>query len=507
MKPIVECVPNFSEGRRAEVVDALAAALTGAGARLLDSQLDAAHNRCVLSVAGEPEQVARGVLAAVAKAVELIDLRTHQGQHPRMGAADVIPFVPIAGITLEECVALSARVGESIASALHIPVYLYEQSARIPERRDLAHVRRGGFEVLRDEIRTNPERVPDFGPREVHPTAGATAVGARFPLIAYNVYLDTADAKVARAVARAVRHSSGGLRHVKALGFEIAERRQVQVSMNLTRFEETPIHRAFELVAFEARRYGARVVSSEIVGLVPQRALEASAEFYLRLEGFSARQVLENRLAETSPERETTPPAGDFAAEVAAPTATPAGGSVSAHTAALAAALGQMVAGVTRRNPRFHALERRMSDLEEKLAAARAFLEGLVRRDAAAYDEVMRARKLPKSTAAERARRADAVERATRAATEVPLEIARAAGDLLPILEELLSVGSPSARSDAATGVLLAFAALKGARYNVLSNLPGLSDTTYVAACRAEIAALSARVDDLLPRLEAVMKA
>ena len=222
MRKIVECVPNFSEGRRREIVDALADALTGVpGVALLDSEMDAAHNRSVITIAGEPEAVAAAVLAGVAKAVELIDLRQHRGEHPRMGAADVIPFIPIAGIPMEECVRISEKVAEEIAGRFKIPVYLYEQSARIEARRDLAYVRKGEFEGIRDEIRTNPDRKPDFGPLEVHPSAGATAIGARFPLVAYNVYLHSSDLKVAQAIAKAVRFSGGGLRHVKALGFEI----------------------------------------------------------------------------------------------------------------------------------------------------------------------------------------------------------------------------------------------------------------------------------------------
>ncbi|HYK87933.1 MAG TPA: glutamate formimidoyltransferase, partial [Acidobacteriota bacterium] len=294
MNKIVECVPNFSEGRRKEVVDQLAAALTShAGVALLDSEMDAAHNRCVISVAGEPEAVAAGVIEAAGKAVELIDLNKHQGEHPRMGAIDVVPFVPIAGITMDQCVELSIQVARKIADKYEIPVYLYEQSAKIPARQDLAYIRRGEFEGIRDEIVTNPARKPDFGPDKVHPTAGATAIGARFPLIAYNVYLRTTDPKIAQAIARAVRFSGGGLRYVKALGFEIKERGQVQVSMNLTNFEGTPIFRAFEMVSREAERCGVSVASSEIVGLVPQNALDACADYYLRLEGFSQNQILE----------------------------------------------------------------------------------------------------------------------------------------------------------------------------------------------------------------------
>ena len=299
MKTIVECVPNFSEGRNQATVEALASALTAEpDVALLDTEMDAAHNRCVISVAGDPEAVARGVLRAVGKAVELIDLRQHEGEHPRMGAADVIPFIPISGINMEECVELSARVARDIAEVYGIPTYLYDQSARIAARQDLAYVRKGQFEGIREEIQSNPERKPDFGPCKVHPSAGATAVGARFPLIAYNIYLRTPELKIAQEIARSIRFSTGGLRYVKALGFEIKSRNQAQVSMNLTNYEATPIYRVFDLVCREAARYGVSVASSEIVGLIPQKALDGSAEYHLRLENFSRNQILENRLSE-----------------------------------------------------------------------------------------------------------------------------------------------------------------------------------------------------------------
>jgi len=502
---IVECVPNFSEGRRKPVVDALAAALTSVpGVALLDAEMDAAHHRSVISVAGDPQAVAAGVLAAVGKAVELIDLRTHQGEHPRMGAADVIPFVPISGLTLEECVQLSVETAEKISERYRIPTYLYEQSARVPARQDLAYVRKGEFEVIRDEIRTDPARKPDFGPCEVHPSAGATAVGARFPLIAYNIYLGTADLKVAQAIARAVRGSSGGLRFVKALGFEIKERNQVQVSMNLTRYQATPIFRVFEMVKREAARYGVPVVSSEIVGLVPQKALEACADYYLQLEGFSSRQILEVRLAETL-SRE--PAVEEFLAGVAAPEAVPGGGSAAAFAGSLAAALGEMVAGLTEGRKSFQTVEETVHGLHQQLSDARNVLQELVREDAASYRAVMEAMQLPKTTEAERASREDAIQRAMRLATETPLRTARAAEGILKALETLVALGNPNARSDAASGAQLAFAALKSAEYNVLTNLPGLKDPAFAQGCRREVAELRRKGEEILGRVDSLMTA
>ncbi|MBZ5494759.1 MAG: glutamate formimidoyltransferase [Acidobacteriia bacterium] len=503
MKKIVECVPNFSEGRRKEVVDALAAALTKyPGVALLDCEMDGAHNRCVISTAGEPKALARGVIEAVGKAAELIDLRQHHGEHPRMGATDVVPFIPISGMTIEDCVQLSLEVGEEIATRYRIPIYLYEQSARIPARQDLAYVRRGEFEGIREEIRTNPERKPDFGPLEVHPSAGTTAVGARFPLVAYNIYLNTPDVKIAQAVARAIRFSSGGLRYVKALGFEIKERHQVQVSMNLTNFEATPIFRVFDMVVREAERYGVSVVSSEIVGLVPQKALNGCADFYLRLENFSPNQILENRLTDALPQE---PALTEFVSSVAAPDAVPGGGSVAAHAASLAAALGEMVAGLTQGKKKYQAVEARVRDIHQQLTEARDALHRLVQEDAEAYRRVMTALKLPKETAEEKAARAEALEQATRTATEVPLRTARRAGEVLGLLVILAEIGNENARSDAAAGAQLACAALKGAQYNVLINLPGLEDRAFADTCRREADDLALRGQEVLQKVDALL--
>jgi glutamate formiminotransferase len=296
---LVECVPNFSEGRRSEVLDAILGEMTAVdGVRLLDSEMDADHNRAVVTIVGEPEAVLEGVFRGMAKAAETIDLTKHEGEHPRMGATDVVPFVPVKGVTMDECVELARQLGERVGRELEIPVFLYESAATRPERQNLAKVRKGQFEGLRDEIGTNPAREPDFGPNRIHPTAGVTAIGARPFLVAYNINLGTTDLSVAKAIAKAIRHSSGGLRHVKAMGFAIKDRNIVQVSINMVNFKGTPLFRAFEMVRSEAERYGVPVIGSEVVGLVPAEALIDCAEFYLRLEDFQRDQVLENRLSE-----------------------------------------------------------------------------------------------------------------------------------------------------------------------------------------------------------------
>ena len=298
MKRIVECVPNFSEGRKAEVVAALVEAVERVeGALVLGTHVDPDHNRSVITFVAAPETVVEAAVRVVGRAAELIDLSAHAGQHPRMGACDVLPFVPVRGLTVEECVALAREAGRRIWEELGVPVYFYESAATTPERRNLADVRRGGFELLKEEIATKPERAPDVGDAAVHPTAGACIVGVRPLLIAYNVTLNTRDLSVARQIARRVRGRDGGLLHLKALGFELETRGVVQVSMNLTSYDVTNLHHAFEAVRREAERLGVEVIASEIVGLVPQAALDRAASHFLKLENYSPELVLENRIA------------------------------------------------------------------------------------------------------------------------------------------------------------------------------------------------------------------
>lgn len=293
---IIECIPNLSEGRRQDVIDACAQAIRGAGVHLLDVKSDASHNRTVYTFAGDAPAVRAAVLALFAAAVPAIDLRSHSGEHPRLGAVDVTPFVPIEGVTMAECVALAKSVGEEIGRQFGVPVFLYEEAASTPARRNLEDIRRGEFEGLAAKMQ-QPDWKPDFGPSAPHVTAGAAVVGARMPLIAYNINLATNRLDVAKKIAAAVRQSSGGLRFVKAMGVELSDKGVVQVSMNLTNFEKTPMFRVFELVKREAARYGVSVLESEIVGLVPAAALTATAAWFLQMEdGFSAEQILENRL-------------------------------------------------------------------------------------------------------------------------------------------------------------------------------------------------------------------
>jgi glutamate formiminotransferase len=292
---LIESIPNVSEGRRPEIVAAMADAIRRSGARLLDYSSDTSHNRSVFTLAGDAPAVERAVLALVERAVADIDLRTHRGEHPRVGAVDVVPFVPIEGATMADCVALAKKVGAEVAQRFGVPVFLYEEASTNPARRNLEDIRRGEFEGLADKMRA-PEWAPDFGPSAPHATAGATVVGARMALVAYNINLATDRLDVAKKIAAAIRQSSGGFRYVKAAGFKLEDRGIVQVSMNLTNYEKTPIFRVFEAVKREAGRYGVAILESEIVGLVPSAALTGAAEFYLQLEGFKPEQVLENKL-------------------------------------------------------------------------------------------------------------------------------------------------------------------------------------------------------------------
>lgn len=297
MNPIVECIPNFSEGKRQDVIEAIADTIKSVdGVRLLDYSSDINHNRSVFTFIGNPEAVAEAAFLSCKKAAELIDMTKHKGEHPRMGATDVIPFVPVKDITVEECIELSKKLGERIANELSIPVFLYEDSATKPERKNLANIRKGQFEGMAEKVK-DPQWAPDFGKPKIHPTAGVVAVGTRMPLIAYNINLDTSDIKIADTIAKLIRERSGGLKNVRAIGVMLEDRNLAQVSINMVNYEKTALYRAFEMVKMEARRYGVNIVGSEIVGLTPMKALIDVAEHYLQLENFdSNKQILENYL-------------------------------------------------------------------------------------------------------------------------------------------------------------------------------------------------------------------
>jgi glutamate formiminotransferase/formiminotetrahydrofolate cyclodeaminase len=482
---IIECVPNFSEGRDKAKVDVIVEAMKGAGVYLLDREMDSDHNRCVITLVGDPEAVAEAAIRGVGRAAELIDLNHHHGAHPRLGAADVVPFIPIEGCTLEDCVAIAKKVAQEIWKRYQVPTYLYEAAASTPERQNLENVRRGQFEGVRQEVATNPARRPDFGEAALHKTAGATIVGARKPLIAYNVFLNTTNVDIAKKIAKAVRHSSGGLRFVKAAGFEV--RGMAQVSMNLTDFEQTPIARAFEFVKREAARYGVLPTSSEIVGLIPKKALEQAAEWFLQVENFDSSLILETRLAAVMGGKMAVGGlrAGvePFVEQLAAPTATPGGGSASAAAAAMAAGLAVMVACMSRSKKAYAQYEAQLSDAASRLHHLREELKAAVDADAESYNMVMRAYKAAK----ESNNGEMLIYTALKEATNVPLGVAQRARELERIVKELKPITNPNMASDLTVAAALAHAAAEGALANVEINLGSLKDERFVAETRSKV--------------------
>jgi glutamate formiminotransferase len=466
-RQLVECVPNFSEGRNAGKIDAIVQAILAVPeVVLLDREADADHNRCVLTFAGPPAAVADAAFRSVEKAVALIDLTKQQGAHPRIGAADVVPFIPIEGVTLEDCVKLAERLGAEIWSKLKVPVYLYESAARQPERTNLENIRRGQFEALVQEMGSVPGRDPDIGEPVCHPTAGAVVTGARKFLIAYNINLNTPDVSIAKRIAKTIRFSSGGFRYVKSMGVVLASRNLAQVSINLTDFEQTPMHVVFEAVRREAERYGVTVAGSEIVGLIPRKAIELSAEYYLRYESFRPELVLENRIAEALAARGGLP---EFLDALSSPSATPGGGSAAAAAAAMAAALGSMVT--------------RLAKLDsEAFEDDRRFFTAAVDRDADAFNQVMLAYKRPK------AERAPFIEEALHGAAEVPLQVT----ERIHALQQRLDSLEIPARfaSDLAVAKALSVAARAGAMENVNINLESIGDETFKSAVALRLQAL-----------------
>jgi len=475
---LIEVVPNFSEGRRPEVIHAIRDAIAAVrGATVLDVSSDTSHNRTVITFVATREAAVDAAFAGMQKAAALIDLTQHQGEHPRIGATDVVPFVPLDGNTMDDCIACARELGARAGSELGIPVYLYERAATRPERKNLADVRRGEFETLRTEMGAVDARTPDFGPNKVHPTAGATAIGARPFLVAYNVYIGGAEnLPNAKAIAKAVRESSGGLKNVKGLGLEVDG--QAQVSMNLVDTVETPLHTVYDAVGEKARERDTDVTWSEIVGLVPERVLFGAAAHYLKLRNFSPDIVLEHNVRSAASKESID----DFVASVASSKPVPGGGSVAAHAGALGAALSQMVAGLTIGRKKYVAVEESMKDIAVKSATLVSKLSELVARDADAYAQVTAAYKLPQDSDSSKAVRAAAIEAALVVASKVPLETAQLCADVAELAAVAARDGNTNAVSDAGVGALLAEAAAKGASYNVRINAQSMTDRVVATA-------------------------
>lgn len=507
-RPLVECIPNFSEGRRPDVIEAIVQAMRRAAAiHVLDTSSDPDHHRTVVTFVGEPEAVERAMFAGIKTASELIDLEQHSGEHPRLGATDVVPFVPIRGVSMDDCVAMAQRLGQRVGEELGIPVYLYEAAASSPERQNLAKLRSQKFqyEQLKAAIATDPARMPDFGPAALG-SPGATIIGARPPLVAYNVYLATGDVTVAERIARAVRQSSGGLAFVKAAGFLVEG--YAQVSMNLTHYQKTPVYRVVEMIRREAQRYGVNVAFSELIGLAPQEFFTDAARWYLQLDRFEPDQILEYRIQSAETEQSALeaeePPVPDdatralpaidkppitptaFVNAVADGTATPGGGAVAALAGALCAALGEMVARLTIGKKRYEDVEETMTAIIQATADLRQRLLNAIDSDIAAFDAVMDAFRLPKDDP----ERDAAIQAATVRATDVPLTVARLAVDAMQLAAQVARQGNKNAATDAGTATLIGLAAVESAVLNVRVNAGGLADADLAARYRNDAAAL-----------------
>ena len=505
MSKLVECVPNFSEGRDPQKIAAIVAEIESVdGVQMLDQEMDKDHNRAVITFVGEPEAVYEAAFKAVKKATELIDMEQHHGEHPRMGATDVVPFIPISGTSVEECIELAKRLGKRMADELEIPVYLYEAAATRPSRENLADVRRGEYEGIKESIGTDPDRKPDFGPSRTHPTAGATAVGVRPYLIAFNVYLGTTNLKIAKEIAKAIRFGDGGLRYCKALGFEIKERQQVQVSMNLVNYEKTPIYRAYEMIKSEARRYGVPLVSSEIVGLTPMQAIVDVADFYLGFENFTVSQILEYKLK--SPQLSAKQGMKGFLDTVAANTPTPGGGSVSALAGSLSAALGAMVCGLTVGKKKYLDVAEELKVVLKKLEALRTELTFMIEKDAQGFELVLEARRMPKYTDFEIGQRNAKIQEATLVASSIPLEVMEKATAVMELLSTIAEKGNVNSISDVGVANLMAISAVKGAMMNVRINLHGLEDESKRNELAGKSSAILERAQGLFEKIEKIVE-
>lgn len=506
-KQIVECIPNFSEARRTSVIDAILKEIESVeGIRVLDQHSDIDHNRTVVTFVGTPEPVEEAAYKAIAKAAELIDLDNHQGEHPRIGATDVVPFVPISGVTMVECVEMARRLGKRVGESLKIPVYLYEEAATRPDRTNLEDIRRGEYERLKKEIEDDPAREPDYGPAHVT-GAGATVIGARQPLIAFNVYLTTDDVSIANKIARAIRHSSGGLRFVKSMGVLVDGR--AQVSMNLTHYRRTPMARVVEMIRREASRYGVQVHHSELVGLVPNQAVVDAAVWYMQMDQFEANQILETRLFDSSvsqAEGGQQEASSTFLEALASGDPTPGGGSAAAYGAAMAASLVAMVGRVTVGKKKYADVEAEMWPLIEEASEQQSLMKKAVAKDAEAFEAYMKARRLPRDTEQQKEDRIQAIQAASINAAEVPLHVARSAVQILRLAVRAAELGNVNAISDAGTAAGFAQAALEGAGLNVRINLLGLEKESDPARMLNELRGLEKQAEKLKASLRLILE-
>ncbi len=499
MQQLVECVPNFSEGRDAAVYTAIADAIRSVRAvNVLDVSADPDHNRTVVTFVGKPADVEEAAFRGISKAAEHINLDYHEGEHPRIGATDVCPFIPIRGVTIDECVAIANRLGQRVGEELGIAVYLYGDAATRPEREKLSDIRKGQYELWKAEVETNPERQPDFGPAKAK-SWGATVIGVRPFLIAYNLYLNTHNVDIADKIAKVIRFSSGGLRYVQAKGFMVEG--QAQVSMNLTNFEKTAIHHVQEMVRQEAAHYGLTITKAELVGMIPQKALMESAKYYLQLDEMADDQVLEYRLHQEQEDEDPTP--YPFLEAVASNRPTPGGGSVAALAGALAASLAHMVAGLTVNRKKYVEVQDKVTAVLEEAVTLRQQLTDAITEDAAAFEAVMaafRSKELPEHD------KEMQIQQATIGAAEVPLRVARLSYRAAQLASELAKVGNVNAVTDATAGVLLAQAAVETAVLNVQINATNIENKQLVSSWQDELATLQQDTARLVQAAKATVK-
>jgi len=494
---LIECIPNFSEARRSDVVKEIKIAIESIqNVQILDLHADNDHNRTVITFTGNPESVEEAAFQAIKKASELINMDNHTGSHPRLGATDVVPLVPISGVSMDECIKIARRLGKRVGKELQIPVYMYEEAAYITKRKKLENIRRGEYELLKEEIQTNVSRIPDFGPTLLGP-AGATVIGARNPLIAFNVYLDSDDLHKAKSIARTIRESSGGLASVKALGMIVNG--LAQVSMNLSNYQNTSLLQVIEAIRIQAANNNTRIHHSELVGLVPQDALMEVVKTYLQIDDFNVDQILERKLFKASSEKKT--PDTSLLDEFASSKPTPGGGSAAAYSGAMAAALVSMVARLTIGKKKYSSVEAQMDEIILQSEKIRSQLTDLVQKDATAFEDVMRAFKLPKDTPEMESTRMHSIEIATQSAAQVPMQVAQLSLTILALAERVVTLGNINAISDGGSAGALAMASIKAASYNVRINLANISDTLVLESMQTQIEQIGQRASTVESQL------
>lgn len=477
---LVECVPNFSEGKNKDIINEIARSiLYNDSIKLLDIEMDPDHNRSVITFIGPKEFISEAAFRGIKRAAELIDMEKHRGTHPRFGAADVVPFIPLYDTTMEECVEIARNLGKRVGEELGIPVYLYEKAAFIDWRKDLPNIRNEKFqyEQLKEHIKEEKWK-PDFGPDNVG-SAGATIIGAREFLIAFNVNLNTRNLEIAKRIAKDIRERNGGLKNVRALGFDLKERGQVQVSMNLINYKETPINRVFELIKSEVERYGVTIAGSEIVGLVPLDAIVQAVDYYLRLENFSSKQILEKKIWEGDSIMAENMSIRKFLEELSSGSPTPGGGAASALVGSIAASLSSMVANLTIGKKKYQDVEEEMKSIANEAIKLRDELFKIIDEDVKVFNKIMDALKLPKESEEQVKIRKMKIEEASKEACEVPLKTANLCLDVMKLSLKVTEKGNKNAISDGACSAFFAYSAIRGAIFNIRINLKNISDENY----------------------------